>query len=221
MVGTEVPRRTRAARTACRPARTNADVYLPVSTEPVVIEQEGPSHYVGIQFTPWGARSLFPDAPERPEQVETAIGPLPDPAALADDPASVLDRWLRARLPATLPTGVELLRAAVDVVDADPSAGEVADLADRLHAAPSTLYRAFRRRVGLSPKQYVQIMRYRAFTDALIAEGGGAPTTLLAGLAGYADQAHAARDFSRFTGMAASRFRDTHDGIAALMARTD
>jgi AraC-like DNA-binding protein len=64
-------------------------------------------------------------------------------------------------------------------------------------------------------------MRYRAFTDALIAEGGGAPTTLLAGLAGYADQAHAARDFSRFTGMAASRFRDTHDGIAALMARTD
>jgi AraC-like DNA-binding protein len=186
-----------------------------------VIEQEGPSHYVGIQFTPWGARSLFPDAPERPEQVETAIGPLPDPAALADDPASVLDRWLRARLPATLPTGVELLRAAVDVVDADPSAGEVADLADRLHAAPSTLYRAFRRRVGLSPKQYVQIMRYRAFTDALIAEGGGAPTTLLAGLAGYADQAHAARDVSRFTGMAASRFRDTHDGIAALMARTD
>src|SRR5690606_16907314 len=121
-------------------------------------------------------------APEHPEQVETAVGPLPDPAALVDDPASELDRWLGTHLPATLPTGVDLLKAAVDVVDVDPSAVEVADLADRLHTAPSTLYRAFRRGVGLSPKQYVQIMRYRAFTDALIAEGGGAPTALLAGL---------------------------------------
>lgn len=204
-----------------RPTSQNADVYLPTSTDPLVIEQEGPSHYVGVQFTPWGARAMFPTAPGHPVQVEQALGPLPDKAVLAEEPARELDRWLEAFLPAATPVAPELLAAATSRIDADPSGVEVGSLATDLAVSASTLYRAFRRGVGLSPKQYLQVIRYRAFTDALLAEAGGRPTALLASLAGYADQSHASRDFTRFTGMTAAAFRDTHDGIARLMARDE
>lgn len=50
-------------------------------------------------------------------------------------------------------------------------------------------------------------------------DASGEPAALMAALAGYADQSHASREFSRFTGMTASTFRDTYDGIARLMAR--
>lgn len=200
-----------------RPPRENADVYLPTGTAPLVIEQEGASHYVGIQFTPWGARTLFGTAHDRPVQVAEGLGPLPDKAALATDPARELDRWLDGFGPAHPAPSVALLRAATARVDADPSGVEVGDLPATLLVSASTLYRAFRRGVGLSPKQYIQVMRHRAFTDALLAEANGLPTALLASLAGYADQSHAARDFSRYTGMTATAFRDVYDGIARLM----
>ncbi|WP_277212638.1 AraC family transcriptional regulator [Isoptericola croceus] len=202
------------------PARENADVYLPTGTAPMVIEQEGPSHYVGIQFTPWGARALFPRAPEQPAQVVEAIGPLPGKGALAEDPARELDRWLDGFLPGQRTVSQELLAQATARIDAAPSAVDVGSLSAELAVAASTLYRAFRRGIGLSPKQYLQVMRHRVFTDALLAEAGGLPTALLAALAGYADQSHASRDFTRFTGMTATAFRDTYDGIARLMARS-
>lgn len=205
---------------ATEPTRQNADVYLPTGTEPLVIEQEGPSHYVGVQFTPWGARALFPEAPTRPAQVETTLGALPDKAALESGPAEELDRWLKRFLPGTGPTG-GLLPESTALIDSAPSAIDVHQLRTRLNVSASTLYRAFRHHIGLSPKQYIQVMRYRAFTDRLLEEAGGHPAALLASLSGYADQAHASREFTRFTGMTARAFRDTYDGIALLMARRE
>ncbi|HIY65978.1 MAG TPA: helix-turn-helix domain-containing protein [Candidatus Agrococcus pullicola] len=94
-------------------------------------------------------------------------------------------------------------------------------LCENLSVSASTMYRAFRRGVGLSPKQYIRVIRYRAFTDNLLEEASGRPAAFVAALSGYADQPHAAREFSRFTGMSAREFRNTHDGIAKLMARSE
>ena len=203
-----------------RPAEPNADVWLPAGVEPMVLEQRGASHYVGVQFTPWGARALFPRASARRARVVDAIGPLPDKRALASNPAAELDRWLRASVPESIPS-FALHAEATARIDADPSSVNIGDLSRSLGVSPSTLYRAFRDGIGLTPKQYVQVMRFRRFTDAVLAETSGRPAALLAALAGYADQAHASRDFSRFTGMSASAFRDTYDGIARLMALPD
>lgn len=202
------------------PVAVNADVFLPaVGTQPMVIEQEGTSHYVGIQFTPWGAPALFPFAPQEPSQVTESLGPLPDKSALADNPAQELDRWLAGFLPADT-TNTDLLALATNHIDADPAGAQVHRLHASLNVSASTLYRAFRRGIGLSPKQYIQVMRYRTFTDTLLDESGGHPAALVAALSGYADEAHASREFSRFTGMTATEFRDTYDGIARLMARS-
>lgn len=196
----------------------NADVYLPVSTEPLVIEQEGASHYVGVQCTPWGGRALFPHVRQGAVQVEEALGRLPEKSALAADPADALDGWVQELRPPTVPRQ-QLLAAATARIDADPSGVEVHHLHQGLGVSASTLYRAFRHGIGLSPKRYIQVMRHRAFTDRLVEDAPGEPAALMAALAGYADQSHASREFSRFTGMTASAFRDTYDGIARLMAR--
>lgn len=151
------------------PPVPNADVYLPVSTRPLVIEQEGPSHYVGVQCTPWGGRALFPQLTGgQPVQVQVAAGALPDGEGLAEDPVGTLDAWLSALAPPPVPQEA-LLASAVRRIDADPSAVEVSTLCRELTTSASTLYRAFRRGIGLSPKQYIQVMRHRAFTDRLMA----------------------------------------------------
>lgn len=199
------------------PGQANADVYLPNGTEPLVLEQRGRSHYVGVQFTPWGARTLFPRAGTAPMPVATITGSVPDKSDLASRPAAELDRWLLPFAPdITQPD--ELLAAATEMIEEDPTSVVVGDLPARLGTSASTLYRAFRDRIGLTPKQYVNVMRFRMLTDSLVRDASNRPNALLAALAGYSDQSHASRDFTRFTGMTATAFRDTYDGIARLMA---
>ncbi len=64
----------------------NADVFLPATSEPMVLEQDGASHYVGIQFTAWGARRLWPGSGLSPRPVAGLVDRIPPAADLADIP---------------------------------------------------------------------------------------------------------------------------------------
>jgi AraC-like DNA-binding protein len=83
----------------------------------------------------------------------------------------------------------------------------------------TTLYRTFRKHVGLGPKQFGEIVRYYRFVGSLLISSGNDPQALLAALQGYYDQAHADRDFKRFTGVTPTSFRTTLNNIARLMHR--
>ena len=200
-------------------AETNADVFLPVTAEPYVLAQTGASHYVGVQLSPWGAAVLWPDAGRDPRAIDGLSPGRPAAVALARDPAPVLDRWLRAELARGVGMGAvpALVRDVVGRIDADPGDASVAALALAAGVAPSTLYRAFVRWVGVSPKVYTSIRRYDGFASTLLARSHGDTGAMLAAAAGYADEAHAAREFRRHTGMGAAAFRRRLDGIAALM----
>ncbi|WP_421735619.1 helix-turn-helix domain-containing protein [Cellulomonas sp.] len=201
-------------------AEENADVFLPVTTEPYVLVQSGRSHYVGVQFTPWGAATIWPDAPRDPTPIGELVADRPTEAALKDDPCAALDRWLLTQSArGTVPVGRELVVSAVRLVDQDGEGLTVASLATALGVSTATLYRAFRRWVGISPKEYLSIRRYDRFTSELLALSHGDSSAMLAAAAGYADQSHAAREFKRHTGMSASAFRDRQDGIAEMMFR--
>ena len=56
----------------------NGTVMFGVTTRPFVLEQHGPSSYLGAQLTPWGLSALFPD---------DRLGPRP-----ADEPHEPLRR---------------------------------------------------------------------------------------------------------------------------------
>lgn len=203
-------------------AEINADVFLPATEKPYVITQRGASHYVGVQFTPTGARALWPQAPAVPELVRSVARTEPTKQSLASDPKVALDEWLRsesrrARSGRSERQGRALAASAAAMIDADPPAVSVSELASALGVSPATLYRAFVRWVGVSPKAYASIRRFFAFTSGLLHRVGGDTQAMLAAARGYADESHAAREFRRHTGVSPTEFRDRLDGIALLM----
>ncbi|NUR97361.1 MAG: helix-turn-helix transcriptional regulator, partial [Kribbellaceae bacterium] len=105
---------------------------------------------------------------------------------------------------------------AVRAIDELRGQVAVAEVVRRCGTSYSTLYRLFRRIVGTGPKQYAEIVRYYHFVGSLLGGPADATATLSA-LHGYYDQAHAARDFRKYTGVSATTFRAVQNGIAALM----
>jgi AraC-like DNA-binding protein len=101
--------------------------------------------------------------------------------------------------------GAALIRRALDVIDTSGGGVRIDELAARLDVSRQHLAAQFRTRVGLSPKLYARICRFRRATAALKA----APTPDWAQLAlecGYFDQSHLIHDFQEFAGSAPERF---------------
>lgn len=81
----------------------------------------------------------------------------------------------------------------------------VQSLCDELSISRKHLASMFKRTVGLAPKAYARLARFRASMDAL----QSTPTTEFAELAldlGYSDQAHFINEFTRFSGDSPLRF---------------
>jgi len=79
-------------------------------------------------------------------------------------------------------------------------------LADALHLSTRTLQRAFKERVGFSPRMYARITRLQEALSALRVP----PACSIAEVAhriGYADHAHMTREFRELTGRPPSDFR--------------
>jgi AraC-like DNA-binding protein len=110
----------------------------------------------------------------------------------------------------------ELVERAVQLIEESGGLLAVAEVAAGVGTSYSSLYRAFSGSIGVGPKQFGEIVRYFRFVGGLVAGPADAAATLAA-LHGYYDQAHAARDFKRYTGVSASSFRAVQDGIAVLM----
>jgi AraC-like DNA-binding protein len=190
-----------------------------VMTRPQVIGQVGTASYAGVEFTPWGLTAL--GLPALVDDVLRLVD-WAGPTSLAEDlravpfgseRAGLLTDFLRPRI-VKRPSPV--LVEAVRVIDRLEGRVAVEDVARRCGTSYSTLYRVFRQGVGIGPKQYAEIVRYYHFVGGLLGGPADAAATLAA-LHGYYDQAHAARDFKRYTGVSARSFRAVQNGIAALM----
>jgi AraC-like DNA-binding protein len=193
-----------------------------VMTRPHVLTQSGPSSYVGVELKPWGLAAL--DSAQLVDQVLSldtwlGVGATERLAsrlrAVEFGPAraAVLADWLQPRL---RPVDVGVVDRAVRLIEEARGSVVVAELAREVGVAYSTLHRRFRSLVGVGPKQFAEIVRFFHFTGGLL-DGPADATATVAALHGYYDQAHAARDFKRYTGVSASSFRAMSNGIAALM----
>jgi AraC-like DNA-binding protein len=79
-------------------------------------------------------------------------------------------------------------------------------LADTLHLSTRTLQRAFKERVGFSPRMYTRIARLQEALSVLRASPG-CSLSEVAHRIGYADHAHMTREFRELTGRTPSHFR--------------
>lgn len=75
---------------------------------------------------------------------------------------------------------------------------------------PVYLARAFRKRYGCLPAEYVRRLRVEAASEALARSGR--PLAQVALEAGFTDQSHFSRQFRRLTGMSPGRYRACQRG---------
>lgn len=119
-----------------------------------------------------------------------------------DDTArlALIEQFLLSRLQSmALPAGPSLVGTALAALDGSGGALRIESLAERLGVSRQHLAAQFRTHVGLSPKLYARIQRFRRATDALrVPAPAAVDWAQLALDCGYFDQSHLIRDFREF-----------------------
>jgi AraC-like DNA-binding protein len=189
-------------------------------TRPLRLRPSGPPGTLGVRFHPWGARWL-----SRMPMAETTDRWLALDATeygwLAGVDDAVRDaRDDRARVAAIEARLLARLAAVPAAVDR-----QVLALARDWRAAGSRvrhsvgsrqLERRFNDAIGVPPKVFHSIARFRALFDALSASPR--PAWLDAAIAsGYFDQSHMIRDFRRFAGAPPTAFIRSLGGLSAAL----
>ena len=103
--------------------------------------------------------------------------------------------------------GEALVQNALAALEASGGGLRVEDLAAALRVSRQHLAAQFRQHVGLSPKLYARICRFRRATAAIASIAAGPPDWAgLAQACGYFDQSHLIHDFQEFSGSPPERF---------------
>ncbi|MFF0459029.1 helix-turn-helix domain-containing protein [Streptomyces mexicanus] len=162
-----------------------------------------PAEWAGVRFFPGTAPGFLgvPARELRDRRVELAqLWPAPvvrrlcGRLAAAPDPAGALEELALERAAAAGPPD-PLLRHLVAALDAGRPVGATAD---ELGLSARQLHRRSLAAFGYGPKTLARVLRLRR---ALTLARSGVPFAATAARAGFADQAHLARDVREFTGM--------------------
>lgn len=185
-----------------------------VATGALLVEAPlGRSHVMGVRFRPAGAFAVL----GRPIHDLTNVSV--DVAELAGRAAAELGERCRSAASARDCIGIALAFALERSrrIDPDPAvawlcarivadAGDVrlGDVVERTGISATRLGARFRERVGVLPKRYARILRFRHALDLLAAGAASAPEA--ASAAGYFDQAHFNAEFRAHAGMTPGTF---------------
>ncbi|MFI6156148.1 DUF6597 domain-containing transcriptional factor [Kitasatospora sp. NPDC051170] len=172
---------------------------------------EGAGHVFGVRFHPGAFRPFaghaVGDLTDRTVPAADHFGPEADRLneELAAEPdASLVDAFLRPRLPAPDPVAEEVA-AMVERITASPDLYRVDDLAGEFGLPVRRLQRLFAEYVGASPKWVLRRARLHEASERAAAVGELDLAALAAEL-GYSDQAHLTRDFTAAVGVSPARY---------------
>ncbi|HEX6105626.1 MAG TPA: AraC family transcriptional regulator [Gemmatimonadales bacterium] len=181
----------------------------------VVFPLAGRVDLFGVRFRPGGAAALL-DLPlveltDLRVPLEEIWGPAAGVLGDAVEPGSLgarasrAEAVLRARLGGWRERADELLaRQAVALLRRARGGVGVRELAAALGVGERRLERAFGQAVGLGPKAFARVLRFRRAVDAVQrgrAAGGESGWAALAAETGYADQSHLIREFRALSGL--------------------
>lgn len=182
------------------------------TTRPTLVPCVPGRHYLGIRLRPAQHQHfLQASAAELTDRCEDArhllppglLGPLADQAAAAAaalpaDAFAAVERGLHALL-AHHPAPPGPVEQMVRHIEAAHGALRIDTLAQQLGRSPRQLQRLFLEQVGIPAKFFACIVRLRR-ARSLLASGAHADLADVAAQAGYADQSHMTREFSRLAG---------------------
>jgi AraC-like DNA-binding protein len=193
--------------------------FVGAMTRPVVVSRVGATDRLGVRFRPGGARpfleapaGLITDATLPLEDGWRAARGLASELAELDGTARRLARLERALLgQLELAGGRRELDPMVEWCAARIAAGarSLADLRREVAVGERQLERRFLLSVGLPPKRFERVMRFRRILEHFEQFGPLGPRTpnwaTLALDLGYSDQAHLAREVKAMSGLTPSR----------------
>ncbi|WP_125778434.1 helix-turn-helix domain-containing protein [Antribacter gilvus] len=182
---------------------------------PLVIESPAArSRVLGVRLRPAGAFSLFGVPLHELTGTTLDLGDLAGGEArrLAerlDEAGSdrarllLLGRWIAGRLAGRRSTDPSVAYAVSEIERAGGKV-PIASILRRIDVSPKRFTRLFEEQVGVRPKLFARILRFRELTAALRA---GADSFSQAALAhGYYDQSHMNAEFREFAGMTPGQF---------------
>jgi AraC-like DNA-binding protein len=114
----------------------------------------------------------------------------------------LLDNFFLAAL-RDLSSGRNVVDALLERIQRDGGATPIMGWAREAQVDSRSLERSFCASVGMTPKQYARVVRFKRHYQALISSGGKA-RSLGTHLDGFYDQSHFNREFRHFTGVAPS-----------------
>lgn len=172
---------------------------------------EPDAHYLGIRFRPGQSRwFLEVSAAELRDRCVPTDGLWPGwtnevaAAVMADGDWAALDRMLSSLRSCRYRAGARIDRV-IEHMGALHGRVRISDLATMAGVGQRQFERQFMDSVGVPPKQYAEILRFRRALTLVTRT-----TTPLAHIAadvGYADQSHLTRQFARLAGLSPARAR--------------
>lgn len=198
---------------------TGADAFaVGMMSTPIWVPARRPVRTVAVRFRP-GAAALFLGAPlhvltdTRADLADLwgRAGALRlqdalwQPALTTAARLRLIEQALLARLADAVPAPT-LGQRAVAAIEASQGTLRLEALADALHVSRQHLALQFRQQVGLTPKLFARICRFRRASAAL-RDGGAVELAQLALDCGYFDQSHLIRDFHDFAGTTPAAWR--------------
>ena len=188
-------------------------------SRPLLVTNQGATDLFGIRFRPGGLIAFLPlDAAELVDarvDLSAAAGRLAGDLwdRLAEmDPgrrAAVAEAALLARLPAS---GLidPYVHHCIARLEATRGALPIARLEASTGLSGRQIERKFARHIGLAPKTFARIVRFRSLLSAAWAPGPRDWAGLAAD-AGYADQSHLVREFKSLAGLSPTSYFATRD----------
>lgn len=217
----ETPIRVYSGEHTTEAATVTGAILCGVRSTPLLIGTNlGPT--VGVHFKPGGARPFF-DVPANALAEQTlALDALWGASARSMherlmetssplERVQLLEEHLLHRLRRSFEPG-PALRASLDAFE-EPDLASVAEVNRRTGLSPKRLLALFREEVGLSPKTFWRVRRFRAALRDL--DQGALRGAALAAEHGYFDQAHFLREFRSLAGSSPREY------LAARVAGTD
>lgn len=97
-----------------------------------------------------------------------------------------------------------LLAALVETINRNPNRTRISQLAVQSGCTERTIHRLFAKHIGIPPKEYVSLMRFRNLVREMGQRSDAFVSVALD--SGYFDQSHCIKDFRAFTGMTPTMF---------------
>ncbi|HUF47789.1 MAG TPA: helix-turn-helix domain-containing protein [Vicinamibacterales bacterium] len=196
------------------------------ATRAVDVRPEGHARVLGARLRPHAARLLTGvPAHELTDRICDLGSVAPALAsALACDvldrpgPAAMVAAFDAVLQPVAARAGGRPPSPAVDLALRSRGLCRVDDLAVRVGSSPRQLERAFRDHVGLSPKQFLRIVRFQEVLGALSEDRPDVTWATLAAEHGFYDQAHLIGDFRAFLGMPPGAWNVKRSSLAAVFS---